>query len=493
MRIGKSASMSATLTTTLLPRPGVSTSHKEPARILEVIPPWSLSNKDARGTTTTKKTKTSKLVVAFDHEEYKENGKGTVSTSTPPPRGLRIREGGKENTHGRSTMQTSSCTSLSKPCKTTSSKIPVGEAKAKGALFSALSPIKHTRPLRVGSPTTPSTPTSGLSLSSLMRPRKISLQGGGKRRTSVSSALIFSPPTPTTTANGSGSEKENIFSVHVSGGKGKPGRKPMGPRQPSANGSPRSSLLTNSRMNGEEGRPRVRSSRKEKENKSGVSRTRKKVVNAATSGTASSASGFRSDSVRDRMREWERERERIREMERLEEKTREVDEEREREQEEAEMAAREAERRRVAEADIVPDDAPDDAVVVEREGVDSVRPTPLSPLIEGKCLTDETEEEYSRESTSLSMLKQSLKMSISTGIDGAVRLYKSSTLALGRSNVDPGETESRRTVSEQASWEDDVLVGHDVLVGDDVVAGQGASWKHSSAWQPLILRWQTSS
>ena len=91
------------------------------------------------------------------------------------------------------------------------------------------------------------------------------------------------------------------------------------------------------------------------------------------------------------------------------------------------------------------------------------------------------------------MLKQSLKMSISTGIDGAVRLYKSSTLALGRSNVDPGETESRRTVSEQASWEDDVLVGHDVLVGDDVVAGQGASWKHSSAWQPLILRWQTSS
>lgn len=84
--------------------------------------------------------------------------------------------------------------------------------------------------------------------------------------------------------------------------------------------------------------------------------------------------------------------------------------------------------------------------------------------------------------SSMSILKQSLKMSLGMPLsfepgssmltrnptDGAVRLYKSSTLALGRSNpalnasasaeADADELESRRSVSQRASWEDDVLV-----------------------------------
>ena len=77
------------------------------------------------------------------------------------------------------------------------------------------------------------------------------------------------------------------------------------------------------------------------------------------------------------------------------------------------------------------------------------------------------------------ILKQSLKMSLGMPFsydkgspiltrnrtDGAVRLYKSSTLALGRSNPalnasagDAEDGESRRSVSQRASWEDDDLV-----------------------------------
>lgn len=95
-----------------------------------------------------------------------------------------------------------------------------------------------------------------------------------------------------------------------------------------------------------------------------------------------------------------------------------------------------------------------------------------------------TSQDLSRSASSanesgLSILKQSLKMSLGMSsslrfrnaiptrhrTDGAVRLYKSSTMALGRSangtnisaDADPEIVESPRGLSERASWEEDFL------------------------------------
>ncbi|THH31245.1 hypothetical protein EUX98_g2950 [Antrodiella citrinella] len=227
------------------------------------------------------------------------------------------------------------------------------------------------------------------------------------------------------------------------------------------------------------------------------------------------------DSVRDRMREWEKERQRLRELSRFESETereseaeraearvarvekerkelveeqkrrrvqdmmREMEEQREREvkaqlerdREEQEREERErvqldereqrdkdreacnSERRRF--------NLPQIAVVDEPE-VESALPTPLSPLME-ESFESRFLDEYTRSGneSSLNLLKQSLKMSIA---DGAVRLYKSSTaLALGplgrstNSNdlhlpVRDDDEESRRSVSNRASWENDALI-----------------------------------
>lgn len=162
---------------------------------------------------------------------------------------------------------------------------------------------------------------------------------------------------------------------------------------------------------------RVRSSPKEKENatKSGSTRSKKKVV-ASTSNNA-----FTSDSVRNRMKEWERERERLKEMDRLEEKMKEADEERERlkeveerrREEEEERLREEENQRKVREAEemhvreLERQKVIEEGDTEEMESIDThswepvpiiaaeedesfcappayAGPTPLSPVVEGK-------------------------------------------------------------------------------------------------------------
>ncbi|KAH8082009.1 hypothetical protein BXZ70DRAFT_631704 [Cristinia sonorae] len=232
-----------------------------------------------------------------------------------------------------------------------------------------------------------------------------------------------------------------------------------------------------------------------------VKPTKSAAGKAKASPTSPSSPGeIKQDSVRDRMREWERERQRLRELARFESETereseaeraearvqrvealrkeqaeeekkrrveemmkeleeareREKEKEKEKEREMEEVVEKEKERRRF--------NLPQIAVVSGdfEQAVESALPTPLSPLME-ESFESRFLDDYTRSGneSSLNLLKQSLKMSI----DGAVRLYKSSAaLALGRAigteaiNGDDDDGESRRSVSDRASWENDALV-----------------------------------
>ncbi|GBE83047.1 predicted protein [Sparassis crispa] len=178
-------------------------------------------------------------------------------------------------------------------------------------------------------------------------------------------------------------------------------------------------------------------------------------------------------SVRDRMREWERERERLREMEMLEERLKEAEEEREREREmererergraleeekdrvrQQEDRERELKRQReLAEERELAREREDLARVLQLEKEledpkvrlgksrslsppDSALVTPpLSPVIEdpSECswLPNEVYSRSGNES-GISLLKQSLKLSFGM-FDKTLKLYRSSTQALGRS------------------------------------------------------------
>ncbi|KAI0699944.1 hypothetical protein C8T65DRAFT_742293 [Cerioporus squamosus] len=199
------------------------------------------------------------------------------------------------------------------------------------------------------------------------------------------------------------------------------------------------------------------------------------------------------DSVRSRMKEWERERERLREMSRLEERVREVEEEREQEQEsevdedEDAQEARERERERNERERLEQElrvrererlererqrEAERERERARREGSEreyvlpkiSVGPSltppitalasPLSPLFEEPS---EPPASPQVNESSISVLKQSLRMSIGN----AVRLYKSSTQLLGRSTpaltLGSGDADDdSHCLSEQPSWEDEV-------------------------------------
>ena len=194
------------------------------------------------------------------------------------------------------------------------------------SLLGALSPIKATSPLTL-------TPT------------------------------VFSPPPPM--------GKENVSPTPASSGHGKTARttrKPLGPRGPTPPTSPTTSLSPLS-PSGKENAPAV--TKKDKDARRSwvfkdVPATNRNAENtkaltadadaevATPQRVAAKTPESRSNSVRDRMKAWERERERLREMEMLEERVREVDEERERvrrgEREMEEEVERERERERIGRA-----------------------------------------------------------------------------------------------------------------------------------------------
>ncbi|OSX59648.1 hypothetical protein POSPLADRAFT_1075257 [Postia placenta MAD-698-R-SB12] len=297
-------------------------------------------------------------------------------------------------------------------------------------------------------------------------------------------------------------------------------RRPLGPRSPTPPTSPAAPLAS------KENAPlqpfnavKVREREKEKQARRGRPF---KDVTSASRNVAEGVSGIprrvekpqvQSNSVRDRMREWERERARLREMELIKERTKEVEEERERAQREreAEVARElerekeaerrrewecqlqlEAERRRQEELEAVRQQelqkeraralhqvqdrlrlqqSDSDGIyarIAPRRGSsvtppDSAPLTPLSPLKEEPSeISAAVECEYPPvgNESGISIFKHGLRMSI----DKTLRLYKSSTMALGRSTpaliLPEGDDDnlSRKSISARASWEDDVLV-----------------------------------
>ncbi|TFY64348.1 hypothetical protein EVJ58_g2676 [Rhodofomes roseus] len=212
-----------------------------------------------------------------------------------------------------------------------------------------------------------------------------------------------------------------------------------------------------------------------------------------------------SNSVKDRMKAWERERERLREMELLEERVKEVEEEREKQKKEErqmeEEVERELEEKAASEKERLEEQgqqrqtqleaerqrelnvARDKAIECERgraresslprlnllRGASmspsgTVPSTPLSPLKEEEsepATSPQDEYPCTGNESGINLLKHGLRMSI----DKTMRLYKSSTMALGRStpalqlpNDDDDDDISRMSVSERESWEDDNLV-----------------------------------
>ncbi|KAH9948872.1 hypothetical protein B0H21DRAFT_206131 [Amylocystis lapponica] len=298
------------------------------------------------------------------------------------------------------------------------------------------------------------------------------------------SPVKHSPPAPA----GAMSDKENT--PQRAGNATRVPRRPLGPRSPTPPGSPVAK------------RPEVRVSKENtKENASDKDKNvrRSRVFKDIT--VDRNVEGAKKGSVRDRMKEWERERERLREMERLKERMREVEEEREREREwerEREEEEREREEARARELEVEhereaereyqratrelwdrePENQKYERQQVDAEHecpkitlgrsspslvhVDDVLSVPLSPLVEEPS-DPSLLPEYSRSGneSGLSLLKHGLKISI----DKTMRLYKSSANVLKLPS--PGlhvtmdmadDDESRMSVSERMSWEDDSLI-----------------------------------
>ena len=175
---------------------------------------------------------------------------------------------------------------------------------------------------------------------------------------SALSPIRYSPPAQTTTFSAVAKENEAGKAARAT-------RKPLGPRSPPSTSSPPSTLagmprrrtptpmlrradhvhgkekdkdkdkrrslvlrdVTSARQPGENIVSASRRADKDKENNK---QRPSKVEKASSISTADTSK----DSVRSRMKKWERARERLREMSRLEERMREVEEEREREHEE---------------------------------------------------------------------------------------------------------------------------------------------------------------
>ncbi|CAL1712476.1 unnamed protein product [Somion occarium] len=230
---------------------------------------------------------------------------------------------------------------------------------------------------------------------------------------------------------------------------------------------------------------------------------------AGPSANVANSNGDKKGSVRDRMREWERDRERLREMQRLEERLREAEEERndqaererleaeqlqreieaiereQREREERERQEREEQEAREAERKRKEDEMMQEIELARAREAERVRdielpsvpPTPapeigysgphtLSPVIE---VTESFDSRFldvyprSGNESGLSVLKSSLN----NALDKTVRLYKSSTHALSRSTnaLDvsgsvfieaEGNSRQSASASESLSWEGDV-------------------------------------
>ncbi|KZT67233.1 hypothetical protein DAEQUDRAFT_729268 [Daedalea quercina L-15889] len=325
-----------------------------------------------------------------------------------------------------------------------------------------------------------------------------------------------SPPAASTVFSPVG--KENDSPTPSANGKpARTTRKPLGPRRPTPPNSPTASLSPLSPSGKENAISPSLAKQKDKEARrsrvfkdvTAANRNAENVAEVVTPKQQPAKSPeSHSNSVRDRMKAWERERERLREMQFLEERVREADEEREqqkreekamdeeveqeREKQERELeekAAREKERleeekRREAELEVERqrelDLARDRAVERERgrsresslprlilrgasmSPPDTVPPTPLTPLKEESEPATSPQDEYPHagNESGISLFRHGLRMSI----DKTLRLYKSSTMALGRSTPAlqlPNEDEddiSRTSISERESWEDDDLI-----------------------------------
>ncbi|KAI0754696.1 hypothetical protein C8Q80DRAFT_1266285 [Daedaleopsis nitida] len=310
---------------------------------------------------------------------------------------------------------------------------------------------------------------------------------------SALSPIKHSPPPATETfAAASSKGKEHDAS------KARSTRKPLGPRSPASSpqlASPPGTLRGHaSKENSharhatekEHGRDKdkrrshilrdVTSARKQDENVSAARKADKEKENEG----ASKAADTSKDSVRSRMKEWERERERLKERmrevdeerdhehdgerEHEKEKQRQVELERERaeeEQRERERERLERERERIAARERARREGSEREYVLPKISVgpaltppETALASPLSPLFEEP--SEERSVSPQANESNISVLKQGLRMSIGN----AVRLYKSSTQLLGRSTPaltlgsDNADDESR-SLSEQPSWDDE--------------------------------------
>ncbi|KAH9936578.1 uncharacterized protein B0H18DRAFT_1113952 [Fomitopsis serialis] len=337
------------------------------------------------------------------------------------------------------------------------------------------------------------------------------------------SPIKASPPaTPTVFSSVLGAGKENVSPAPSGNSKSaRTTRKPLGPRGPTPPTSPVVASLPLSPSGKENAASAPLAKQREKEARrsrvfkdvTAVNRNAENAAEIVTPKRPAKSPESHSNSVRDRMKAWERERERLREMELLEERVNEVDEERERQtreeeeieeeveeeaqkeerelekatseerlkaQEEQHQAHLEAERQR--ELDLARDKANgrergrgqqrDRGHNLPRLNLlrgtsisppDSLPPTPLSPLKEEESeppMSPQGEYPGIGNESGISLFKHGLRMSI----DKTMRLYKSSTMALGRSTpalqllIDDEDDISRMSVSERESWEDDDLV-----------------------------------
>ncbi|KAI0647816.1 hypothetical protein C8Q79DRAFT_952090 [Trametes meyenii] len=445
---------------------------KDVSKLLDVIPPWgSRANKD-KGKEKEKKDERNKA------DKEKDKAKSAAATGKENARAPAKKEaeaGPVRSGHARSQSQP----------KLQVFELPsargVNQAKRQNAVptvFSAFSPIKHS-------------PPPSLASSSSAAVKENPAQGASKTARVTRKPLGPRSPTPPT----SPANVQETMALRAQASKENTRREK---EHSSSNGKDtkdrrRSQILrdvTGARENvspaastGSIARRGLKSERSAREVKTDKADTSRESKAADTS----------KDSVRIRMKEWERERERLKEMERLKERVREVEEEREREREERERAEREQEqeweraraeslerereyereREQERERERARRDVGEREYYLPRISVgpplsptgSALPTTPLSPLFEEpsqlvESPTDVLPDSAANES-GISVLKQSFRMSLG----GAVRLYKSSTQLLGRStpaltlgsdNAD--EDESRMSLSARESWEDDVLV-----------------------------------
>ncbi|ETW81318.1 hypothetical protein HETIRDRAFT_451140 [Heterobasidion irregulare TC 32-1] len=196
----------------------------------------------------------------------------------------------------------------------------------------------------------------------------------------------------------------------------------------------------------------------------GVAGAQKSAAVEEGEGNSQVEEGKSMGSVRDRMREWERERERLRETVMLSPPSSPATES---EQEQgwririAESAERGEGERRTRSEDILREDvhARHDAVRVSKTPTDSIPPTPVSPDMNFFMHDTSFPRSVSANESGLSILKQSLKMSLGK----TVQLYKSSTLGyFGRRSTQPTSTSAEEVhqgdMSRTPSWEDEELM-----------------------------------